>query len=581
MARYRQLDAARRTRIGQVTGLLIVLLITSSRALAQESGPDTARFAAAQKAYDDGQWDQAEKLATGPINQPPSFDFLRGLALARLNQWEGARQAFEAGHQKAPREPRFLVELAGVAYKQQDLSAAKRELHAALLLNAKDAYSLEFLGTIYFLQGNLEAALKYWNLAGKPRLNNVAFSPPVRLEETLRDRAIAFNAPQILTRDALATTEARLDNLGIFANRRVELAPAASGNYDLTLHLAERDGWGESKISGLLALFRGLPYATVYPEFFNLGHGAMNFTSLVRWDDQKRRVFAALSAPLFHDPGLSFRLYFDARNENWNLSENLFVTGAPPLTNLNLRRVEGGGELRGVVNGNWSWSTGLEVSNRNFRNLPGQMSGSERNFFTDTTGFASWLRGERVLLRVPERRFTVNSSAEARVGRDFASGLGPSGTLKTSLSANWLPRAQGDDYEVETQLRTGGTAGKVPLDELFQLGIERDNDLWLRGHAGTTDGRKGAAPLGRRYLLVNGELDKYIFKGAFFTIKLGPFVDSGAIADSSGIFGSRKWLWDAGGQCKVRILGSVTVLLSYGRDLRSGRGVFYATTLPK
>jgi tetratricopeptide (TPR) repeat protein len=580
MARHRQLDAARRTRIGQVTGLLIVLLITSSRVSAQESGPDTARFAAAQKAYDDGQWDQAEKLATGPINQPPNFDFLRGLALARLSQWEGARQAFEAGHQKAPRDPRFLVELAGVAYKQQDLSAAKRELHAALLLNAKDAYSLEFLGTIYFLQGNLEAALKYWNLAGKPRLNNVAFSPLVRLGETLRDRAIAFNAPQILTRDALATTEARLDNLGIFANRRIELAPAASGNYDLTLHLAERDGWGESNVSGLLALLRGLLYATVYPEFFNLGHGAMNFTSLVRWDDQKRRVFAALSTPLFHDPSLSFRVYFDARNENWNLSENLFVTGAP-LANLNLRRIAGGGELRGVVDGNWSWSTGLEVSNRSFRNLPGQMSGSERNFFTDTTGFASWLRGERILLNAPERRFTVNSSAEARVGRDFASGLGPSGTLKTSLRANWLPRAQGDDYEVETQLRAGGTAGKVPLDELFQLGIERDNDLWLRGHAGTTDGRKGAAPLGRRYLLVNGELDKYIFKGAFFTIKLGPFVDSGAIADSSGMFGSQKWLWDVGGQCKVRILGSVTVLLSYGRDLRSGRGVFYATTLPK
>ena len=580
MARHRQLDAARCTRIGQVIGLLIVLLVTSSRAWAQESDSDTARFAAAQKAYDDGQWDQAEKLATGPINQPPSFDFLRGLALARLSQWEGARQAFEAGHQKAPRDPRFLVELAGVAYKQQDLSAAKRELHAALLLNAKDAYSLEFLGMIFFLQGNLEAALKYWNLAGKPRLNNVAFSPAPRLKETLRDRAIAFNAPQILTRDALATTEARLDNLGVFANRRVELAPAALRNYDLTLHLAERDGWGESKVSGLLSLFRGLPYATVYPEFFNLDHGAMNFTSLVRWDDQKRRVFAAFSAPLFHDPGLSFRLYFDARNENWNLSENLFATGAP-LTNLNLRRIAGGAELRGVVNGNWSWSAGLEVSNRSFRNLPDQMSGSERSFFADTTGFASWLRGERVLLNVPERRFTVNSSAEARVGRDFASGLGPSGTLKTSLRANWLPRAQGDDYEVGTQLRAGGTAGKVPLDELFQLGIERDNDLWLRGHAGTTDGRKGAAPLGRRYLLVNGELDKYIFKGAFFTIKLGPFVDSGAIADSSEMFGSQKWLWDAGGQCKVRILGSVTVLLSYGRDLRSGRGVFYATTLPK
>ncbi len=578
MARHRELDAARRTRIGQVAALLIVLLAPSTRNLAQEPPSDTARFAAAQKAYDDGQWDQAEKLSSGPVNQPSSFDFLRGLALARLGQWDAARQAFEAGHQKAPRDPRFLVELAGVAYKQQDLHAAKRELRAALLLDAKDAYSLEFLGTIYFLEGNLEAALKYWNPAGKPRLNNVTFSPTPRLEETLRDRALAFNAPQILSRDTLATTEARLDNLEIFANRRVELTPAASGTYGLTLHLTERDGWGESKISGLLALFRGLPYATVYPEFFNLGHAAVNFTSLVRWDAQKRRVFGAFSTPLFHDPGFRFRLYVDARNENWNLSEEVFVPGMP-LTNLNLRRVAGGAQLRGAVNGNWNWSAGLEVSNRSFRNLPNQVSAGERPLFTDTSGFASWLRGERILFSAPERRFKLNSSAEARVGRNFAPGLGPSGTLKASLGAHWLPRAQGDDYEVEAQLRAGGTAGKVPLDELFQLGIERDNDLWLRGHAGTTDGRKGAAPLGRRYLLVNAELDKYIFKGTFFTIKLGPFVDSGAIADSSGLLGSQKWLWDAGGQCKVRILGSVTVLLSYGRDLRSGRGVFYATTL--
>jgi len=298
----------------------------------------------------------------------------------------------------------------------------------------------------------------------------------------------------------------------------------------------------------------------------------------MRWDAQKRRVFGAFSTPLFHDPGLRFRLYVDARNENWNLSKELFVSCAP-LTNLNLRRVAGGAELREVVNGNWNWSAGLEISNRSFRNLPNQVSAGERPLFTDTSGFASWLRGERILFSAPERRFKLNSSAEARVGRNFAPGLGPSGTLKASLGAHWLPRAQGDDYEVEAQLRAGGTAGKVPLDELFQLGIERDNDLWLRGHAGTTDGRKGAAPLGRRYLLVNAELDKYIFKGTFFTIKLGPFVDSGAIADSSGLLGSQKWLWDAGGQCKVRILGSVTVLLSYGRDLRSGRGVFYATTL--
>ncbi len=132
---------------------------------------------------------------------------------------------------------------------------------------------------------------------------------------------------------------------------------------------------------------------------------------------------------------------------------------------------------------------------------------------------------------------------------------------------------------MQAQIRAGATAGKVTLDELFELGIERDNDLWLRGHAGTLGGRKGAAPLGRRFFLANWEMDKNIYQNGFFTVKLGPFLDTGAVADSSGLFGSQRWLWDTGVQCKIRVLGSVTVLFSYGRDLRGGKSAFYGTVL--
>jgi hypothetical protein len=128
-------------------------------------------------------------------------------------------------------------------------------------------------------------------------------------------------------------------------------------------------------------------------------------------------------------------------------------------------------------------------------------------------------------------------------------------------------------------MRAGATVGDVPFDELFQLGVERDNDLWLRGHAGTTGGRKGAAPLGRRYFLANWETDKNVYSNGLITVKLGPFIDTGKISDSSGLFGSREWLWDTGAQCKVRVLGSITVVFIYGRDLRGGRNVFFGTVL--
>ena len=579
MASRPQLDAPRRARIGWLALLLGVFLAQAVPAAAQESTPEEAqRLAAARAAFDEGQWNDAARLASGPPEQSADLDFVAGLALARLERWSDARDAFEVGHRKAPNDPRFLKELAGVAYKQKNLRSAKKYLHAALKLSPEDAYAREFLGTIYFLENNLEAALKYWNGVEKPRLRVVNFSPEPVLQDKLLARAVAFNAPQVLNRDALLATQARLGNLGVFPQRRVELAPANGENYDATIHLSEQNGWGDSKLEGLLSLFSGLPYATVYPEYYNLGHAAVNFKSLARWDSEKRRYSGSFSMPLYHDPGLRLQFYFDVRNENWNLSQTFFTAGAP-LTDLNLRRTAGGVEFRPVVNGLWSWNAGFEIGDRSFRNAATHASAAEKPFFSDGPSVESWLGAERSLLRSPEHRFVLNGSAEARGGRNFAAALGPFATFRGSLRAHWLPRATGDDYEMQMQLRAEATAGKATLDELFQLGVERDNDLWLRGHAGTTGGRKGAAPLGRRYLLASWELDKNIYNAGFFTMKFGPFIDGGAIADSSGLFGSRQWLADAGFQCKMHVLSGVTVVVSYGRDLRGARDVIYGTVL--
>lgn len=576
MAFRAQLDAAGGPPKTRVKLFLFAFLLLAWPAWSQTQTSDQTRLAAARAAFDAGNWQEAVDLARGPSDQSPDLDFLAGLALARLQEWNESRQAFLSGLRKAPRDPRFFVELAGVAYKQDDDRAAKRNLRAALRLNPQDAYSREFLATIFFLEGNLEAALKYWNPEDKPRLRSVAISPSLKLSDSLRNRTLAFNAPQVLTEAALLTTRSRLENLGLFSSQRINLTPAVSGDYDLALRLAERNGWGNSKLEGLVSLLSGLPYQTVYPEFYNLGGKAINFTSLARWDDQKRRVSLALSTPLEGDPSLCLRFFADARNENWNLSQTFSGSGAP-LSDLNMRTVTAGADLHAVVDGLWSWAAGAEFAHRNFQNVSASIALSARPFFTNSGSLAVWFGVGRSLLRLPEHRFTLDSSAEVRAGREFAAGLGPFARLRGSLQADWFPQAKGDDYKMRLQLRAGATVGPATLDELFQLGIERDNDLWLRGEAGTLDGRKGAAPLGRRYFLENWELDKNLYQNGLFTLKLGPFFDGGAIADSSGLFGSRRWLWDSGLQCKVRVLGGVTVLLSYGFDLRGGKGVLYGT----
>src|SRR5262249_43834933 len=152
-----------------------------------------------------------------------------------------------------------------------------------------------------------------------------------------------------------------------FPQFRVELAPAGETDYRAIVHLRERDDWGSSKWGGVISLLSGIPYQTVYPEWYNIGDRAVNFSSCVRWDAQKRRVFASLSSPLEGRADRVTSIFVDARDENWNLSQTF--SGAPsPITDLNLRRMEGGLALRSIVNGNWSWAAGAGVVGRRFLN---------------------------------------------------------------------------------------------------------------------------------------------------------------------------------------------------------------------
>ncbi len=483
---------------------------------------------------------------------------------------------------KAPRDVRFLTERAGAEYRLNDFSAAKRDLRRSMRLDPSDSYAVEFLGTIYLLEGNLEAALKSWNLLNKPRLAAVEAIPAPKIQKLLLDRAVLFSAPAFLNTDSLLKTNAVLENLETFPNWRVELSPVTPSSnrddYKATLRLTERNGGGSSLLDGAISWLSGLPCETVFPSYYNLRGDAINFDSLVRWDSQKRRVSASVAFPLFQQPAKRLRIFVDARDENWNLSQT-FSGNATPITDLNLKRFVGGAELHLVETARWDLTAGLEAISREFRNPPASLPTGAAAFFADGRTLETCVGAHRSVLRVPERRFTLDGRAEVRAGRNYGSGLGAFATVNGELKSRWLPKARSDEYEFLSRLRGGDTFGDVMLDQLFQLGVERDNDLWLRGHPGTLDGRKGRAPLGRRYLLLNSELYKIVYDAAFFRVQLGPFFDTGAIADPSGLFGSQKWLFDTGIQARVRILGSVSVLLSYGRDLRGGTGVFYGTTV--
>jgi len=583
MAANQRLDPAGRSEACRVNKFIATCFfialwdVSALAACAQQTPSDNLQLQTAQKLYSEQKWEEVIRLTSEKSGQTPELVYLRGMALMRLNRWQEAREAFTSGIEKTPQDTRFLVERAGAEYRLKDFPAAKSDLRAALRSQPKDQYTLDFLGTIYLLEGNLEAALKYWNGEGKPRLARVTLSPKPQLKEELISRALAFNAPQVLELGAFRTTEARLANLGVFPQVRLELNPAGDSDYEAVLHLNERSGWEYSRWTGAISLLSGVPYQTVYPEWYNIGHRAINFSSIVRWDSQKRRAYASLTVPIGREADRVVEIFADGRDENWNLSQT-FSGSAAPITDLNLRRIEAGIALRSVVNGNWSWTAGAGVIGRSFKNGDMTASVNGSSFFTSSTSLEASAAVKRAIWRLPERRFIVTGSLESRFGRGFKNNLGLFGSTGGSIRADWLPHAKGEADAFHLNVRASNLFGSVPLDQLFELGLDRDSELWLRGHGATTDGRKGRAPLGRRFVLLNSDYDRQLYNGGFFRVLAGPFVDMGKITDDSAAFGDPRWLVDTVVQVKLRVLGSVSVVLSYGRDLRNGRGAFFGTT---
>ena len=179
------------------------------------------------------------------------------------------------------------------------------------------------------------------------------------------------------------------------------------------------------------------------------------------------------------------------------------------------------------------------------------------------------------LLRIPEKRFSVDSFVRLQFGKLFSGQDLRFLKLDAGVRSEWFPRATGDDYSVSTQFRTGSSLGQPPFDELFILGLERDNDLWMRGHIATEDRKRGSGFLGRKYFLFNAEMDKKLFHLVFMDVRLGPCLDVGRIYDQNLDFGSVRWLWDLGLLLKLRLPGGLTAILSYGKDLRTGRNQVY------
>ncbi len=317
--------------------IVVFIFFFNLASLAGAQTSDGASVNRARQLSAERRWQEIVGLAESVPHPSPELDFYYGTALAQLGRWDDAQKAFAAGARLQPGDKRFPLELAGVAFKQKRYPAAVRQLRRALHLDPADSYGNDFLGTVYFLEGNTEAALKYWNRVGKPQIVEVRSQPTPQVNAALLDRAMAFAPATVLRLPDLLTTEVRIRGLEIFPRYQFDLQSRNDGKFDILFRNRERDGWGQGKLEKLFLLLRALPFQSITPEFYNLRDEAINLTSRYRWDAQKRRILAQLSAPFKANPKFRYTLMADLRGENWDIRRS-FQGPAPPLGSFNLRR---------------------------------------------------------------------------------------------------------------------------------------------------------------------------------------------------------------------------------------------------
>jgi len=424
------------------------------------------------------------------------------------------------------------LNLASTAFREERLSETREHLTAALNVNPSDAYTNDFLGTVYFLEDNTEAALKHWNRGGKPVIENIRIEPGLRINPVLLDRSMSFSRGSLLKLSEFEDTQARLDSLRVFSRYRMELSPTDSDRFDLTFRAVE-----PSRMN-FWSWAAGLPFQSVNPTFSNIDGKGTNLKSAFRWDPNKKRAFVHLEKPMAGDPKWTFQTYVEGRDENW----------ASESGGFRMRKVEAAAEVRAVPSGRWSWTSGAAISSRR--------TATEQGIELKYSGSVT-----RTLVRNPDNDLRVDSLIRTDSGKLFQDSPLRFATLVNATSLRWR--------SITSDIKLGWTIGQSPFDEYFMIGLDRDSNLWLRAHTATIDGRKNASNMSRSFFITNSDYQKPVLNSAWFRLSAGPFVDTGKSSISS------HWIVDTGVELRLNILGSVGFNVSYGRSITGGHHALF------
>jgi hypothetical protein len=535
--------------------------------------PCLAQVDEAREAIERGENVRAVNILSGELADRPTVDayLLLGTAYSNMKEFDKAEDVLKEGSERFSTDPRLLNALGDLYLANNDVDAAKSALRRALQVDSKNNYASDLLATIDMSQGEVQSALRSWNKAGRPVIDDILHNYYLEFGSWVVRKAVAFHPTGVLRYSEWKTTEARLFETDNFANVGLEIEPTpVPDQYNAVVRTTSKtNSLGDFAFN----LLKGAPIQTSYVDVWNIGNSGINFNANYRWQAVRRRLEGQLKIPVPF-PGLLFlELGNEWRREQWNVSPNVlpqYLGVARFLYDANILGIQ----LKQIPHYRFDIGGGFQYWNRAASgNLPPVLATNSLNVGKFNV---------QSNIRLFDRRYQNSLHLEG-----FAARQGLVGDINFSGGVaqlnNRIELSRDNRAYFDFMLKGGTSRGNLPVEDYFVLGIDRVTRNPLRGHAACDHGVCGRGPMGTDFVLVNTDVERRIatvpffntFNIPFVTVKWEVFLDGAKTWDRNHIFKEGKLWIDTGGGIRLETPAQ-SFNLVYGRSLRDGTAVFMA-----
>jgi tetratricopeptide (TPR) repeat protein len=524
------------------------------------------------------------------IQEPANPKAYFGLAMSQGLQ--GRHDDALVGFRKAlSLDPHFAdawFEIAGICVLKQRYRDGIEAVRHGLKIDPDNEYGLDVAGTLKFLSGDRLGALFFWNKLGRPRLGKLLITSSKPLNRQRIADEIDMKPNSILSYSELEKSQWRLRQHKYIRSAVFTPVPeVAPHQYDLEVKVDSRQGFG-SPIEVLASAISGVGFHTYRFSYANLYESGVTIDGSMRFKSTGRWMQLEFNLPRPAHLDLYGTALYAWRDESWSFEGMQKNSASDAVYRLRMHEVTGS-VLQPVKLPRILIDTTFAVRRRILESpepiepaAEGNAIGSSRRW-----DWVSWFR-----LSPNIEVFDCQSPSGWKWQSQFKTGI-DLGLSKNSLARNpsrfsgslegriESPSNEGLRKTIRWGVHGGTMSQSAFMEDYFRLGVGPDVPYQLRAHPLFKEGILGATPLASRFLLGNITVSRDIHNWKYFSLGLSAFCDSAKIRRSYSKQSFPSSAVDAGTMVQVGLRGSSSMrfAVTYAKDLRTGRNVYYFSTV--